>query len=687
MIKIKEKNYKSDFDAILHLYRCRKDDSGEEVREEVDFPPYDWTARFYAGTDKANPYVASCIGGVCTNCFNDNGRIHVVFNGHRMGLGRVSVEFTAQIPDAIYPDGLRQEVRPQPLDVELVNGPGDCGCDIDLAVVLPYAVVTAYESAVQAGFAGTAEEYYAGLSLLPALSAATSDLAAAKAEVAAALRLHGVDAADTDSLHDMADKVARLPLAVPGEEGVVDHGWRGLGVPDLLNALRNNTRPADYPYMWAAATPQQEVPLAGADAYLCSDGFFITEQGVTHTFADPTRENWVIYYNRDRRYTVANTIGYVTGICVLSGTPSYSLADRTGYTTVGPVHSYTDDLPGDGEVTDINLDAPGVTSIYLRGVRRCVGASHICNNVAILAGAVAMPDLEEIESGNTRFLDRANVRAVDLPKLSRTANTSILHDTHGITQLVLPALTYTLSTHVAYYCAHLQSASFPKLAEHIGGGALFYQCAALEEVDLSRLRNIGGYQCYICNLCDKVQSITLPALEQMGVGAIVTNSSGIRRIDLPRLRDYGMSRGDHGVLWNCNINHDVDIYMPAVERSVDIDTGRPWQTYLVCGITGTGGVHLRLGTQQDADLNIAATYHSGATRSMIHLHVAPGFRSSLPVAYTYAGTTREELLDLIANLADNTGHTTHTITLGATLLGLLTDDEIALATAKNYTLS
>lgn len=686
MIKIKEKNYKSDFDAILHLYRCRKDDSGEEVREEVDFPPYDWTARFYAGTDKANPYVASCIGGVCTNCFNDNGRIHVVFNGHRMGLGRVSVEFTAQIPDAIYPDGLRQEVRPQPLDVELVNGPGDCGCDIDLAVVLPYAVVTAYESAVQAGFAGTAEEYYAGLSLLPALSAATSDLAAAKAEVAAALRLHGVDVADTDSLHDMADKVAHLRLAVPGEPGVVDHGWRGLGVPDLLNALRNNTRPADYPYMWAAATPQQEVPLAGADAYLCSDGFFITEQGVTHTFADPTRENWVIYYNRGRRYTVANTIGYVTGICVLSGTPSYSLADRTGYTTVGPVHSYTDDLPGDGEVTDINLDAPGVTSIYLRGVRRCVGASHICDNVAILAGAVVLPDLEEIDVANNCWIRSGNIRMLSMPALSRLTASSLLSSANKVTELSLPALSVVYNTNVAISCPSLRRASLPALAEFTGGTAMFDSCAALADVDLSGLRNIDGYLCSLFNYTPGPTTISLPSLERYGVAAIFRGTSNVRRIDLPRLRDYGQARGDHGLLWGGVYDHDVDIYMPAVVRSLNY-LGYPALTALICGITGSGSIHVHFGAQQDADLNIAATYHSGATRSMIHLHVAPGFRSSLPVAYTYAGTTREELLDLIANLADNTGHTTHTITLGATLLGLLTDDEIALATAKNYTLS
>ena len=673
------RNYKSDFDFVVRLTDCA------DKNLTVPWPDCDWEMLFFTSS-KANTYAASRKNGVYTNCFAEaDGGMHFVLDNHRLAPGVLHMQLHVRLPNGIYPDGVQNLYRPQPLGIELVTDAGDCPTAAETEAVVPYAVVTAYETARAAGFAGTEAEYYAGLEALPALSAAVSDFAAGKAAVARELRAKGADVPDDAAMADMAGAVHSLRLAVEGEPGIVSQHWRGIGT-DLLNALRNHQHP-DYPYCWAAATPQQEVPLAGADAYLCSDGYFTTEQGTVHTFADSARENWVIYYNRDRRYTVANTIGYVTGICVLSGTPSYSLADRTGYTTVGPVHSYTGDLPPDGEVTDINLDAPGITSIYLRGVRRVTGAGHICDKVAVLAGAVALPDLEEIDANNTRFLCSANTRAINLPKLSRTANTSILHDMRGITQLVLPALAYTLRTNVAYYCARLQSASLPKLAEHTGGGTLFYQCAALEEVDLPRLRKIASYQCGICNLCDKVQSITLPALEQMGVGAIVTDSSGIRRIDLPRLRDYGMTRGDHGVLWNCNINHDVDIYMPAVERSVDIDTGRPRQTYLVCGITGTGGVHLRLGTQQDADLNIVAAYISGSTRNMSHLHVAPGFRSSLPVAYTYAGTTRDELLDLIANLADNTAHPTHAIGLGAELLELLAEDEIALATAKNYTLS
>lgn len=79
-------------------------------------------ARIY--TQRANPFTISHIGGVCTNCFNDDGHIHVVCNSHRMSPGRLELEFTAELPDSIYPDDFRCEVTPEALDIELVKGKG-----------------------------------------------------------------------------------------------------------------------------------------------------------------------------------------------------------------------------------------------------------------------------------------------------------------------------------------------------------------------------------------------------------------------------------------------------------------------------------------------------------------------------------------------------------------------------------
>lgn len=126
---MKRINHKSDFDAILHMRDCRGN--------MVGFPAFDWTARFWTSS-KANAYTASCLGGVCTNCFNDGGRIHVVFAGHRLTPGALQVDIRTGLPDGNYPDGTRWEVTPQPTDIELVAGKGDCGTIADMEVMLPY---------------------------------------------------------------------------------------------------------------------------------------------------------------------------------------------------------------------------------------------------------------------------------------------------------------------------------------------------------------------------------------------------------------------------------------------------------------------------------------------------------------------------------------------------------------------
>lgn len=122
-------NYKSDFDFILRLKDCRGQD--------LSFPSYDWIAKFYTN-NKINAYTASSIGGECTNCFNDNGRIHVVVNNHRMGQGVLCVEFTAMIPNGVYPDGDERIVVPAPLDIELVSKAGECHCGAEVEAILPY---------------------------------------------------------------------------------------------------------------------------------------------------------------------------------------------------------------------------------------------------------------------------------------------------------------------------------------------------------------------------------------------------------------------------------------------------------------------------------------------------------------------------------------------------------------------
>lgn len=145
-------NYKSDFDAVVRIRDCQG--------REIGWPDYDWSARFYTERGKANPYTASCKDGVCTHCFNDGGKIHVVFNSHRMGKGPVLVEFHAAVPNAIYPDGTQDLFRPQPTDIELVEGAGDCPTEAEIELMAPFIKgKDALEYAAEAGYEGDAEQF------------------------------------------------------------------------------------------------------------------------------------------------------------------------------------------------------------------------------------------------------------------------------------------------------------------------------------------------------------------------------------------------------------------------------------------------------------------------------------------------------------------------------------------------
>ena len=132
-----KKNYKSDFDIILTLKTCVRHEDGTCSKRDVGWPEHDWVATFR--TDNGlREYVASRKGDTLVNCFNDNGRIHVVFNNHRLGKGVLRVDFHSEIPNAIYPDGIQDLYEPQPLDIELVDGPGDCAGAAEVEVLLPY---------------------------------------------------------------------------------------------------------------------------------------------------------------------------------------------------------------------------------------------------------------------------------------------------------------------------------------------------------------------------------------------------------------------------------------------------------------------------------------------------------------------------------------------------------------------
>lgn len=129
---MKRINYKSDFDFILHLKDCK------DPEKAVPFPDCGFDVRFWA-SNKANAYTASYKDGVYTNCFRtDDGGMHFVFDNHRLGVGTLKWEPHFEHPNDIYPGNIQDLFSKEQLDIELVDGPGDCPTSAEVEIIAPF---------------------------------------------------------------------------------------------------------------------------------------------------------------------------------------------------------------------------------------------------------------------------------------------------------------------------------------------------------------------------------------------------------------------------------------------------------------------------------------------------------------------------------------------------------------------
>ena len=142
-------NYKSDFDFILTLRDAQGNDIG--------FPDFDWEARFWTFSPM-HAATASCRGGECEGCFNDNGRIHIVINAPALGCGRLHAEVVTHTANDIYPDGERMVYTPDVLDIELVSGRGDAEMAANATLRLPYGELPMIECSISQGFKGVPDK-------------------------------------------------------------------------------------------------------------------------------------------------------------------------------------------------------------------------------------------------------------------------------------------------------------------------------------------------------------------------------------------------------------------------------------------------------------------------------------------------------------------------------------------------
>lgn len=97
-----------------------------------------------------------------------------------------------------------------------------------------------------------------------------------------------------------------------------------------------------------------------------------------------------------------------------------------------------------------------------------------------------------------------------------------------------------------------------------------------------------------------------------------------------------------------------------------------------------GNTYLHFGSVQGGVLNPRVRLSSH--RKHYFVSVEPGFRSELRIE-AFTEMSAGQLMAIITNLADNTGYDTIPIVFGASNLAKLPEEDIAVATSKNYSLS
>ncbi len=223
-------NYKSDFDFILSLQMKGVDGSWQYI----GFPTWDWEAHLRT-TSSSKSYIVYCRDGVCHNCFNDNGQIHVVCNDHKLYIGRLRIDFYAHIPNSIYPDAEQLKVTPMQLDIELVHGAGDDMSEVPIELMVPMLYESAYNEAVSSGYSGSKAEYMRLSAELPeavetaktikesskslsqsasALEMLSSEYVAGRKAIATALTNRDYPTEETESFADMAEKITNMSYGI-----------------------------------------------------------------------------------------------------------------------------------------------------------------------------------------------------------------------------------------------------------------------------------------------------------------------------------------------------------------------------------------------------------------------------------------------------------------------------------------
>lgn len=121
-------NFKSDFDFLYTQKGC----------DGAFVPLPDFEAVFSTETSPRK-YTVSRKGEKLVNCWEDEfGRMHFIFNNHKLLPGLLRYEMHLYLPDERYPDGIRDIYKKNVTNIRLVNENMPCPSPMEVEVLAPY---------------------------------------------------------------------------------------------------------------------------------------------------------------------------------------------------------------------------------------------------------------------------------------------------------------------------------------------------------------------------------------------------------------------------------------------------------------------------------------------------------------------------------------------------------------------
>lgn len=515
-------------------------------------------------------------------------------------------------------------------------------------------------------------------------NALASDVSEGKELIADALVAQGQEATPTDSYDNLAGKIRDLHLWVPDDPAIVDETYYGkINKHVLMQEIANHKR-AGYEGMVGFMYENGiTVDLKEADAYWCSDDYF-TEEGGEHTIIDTDASKAtcvVILYYKNKYYNPSTNYRPALEIAIVGGVPTVTLntsltansiiiyseeTERIKMQITGTINTIC--LAGNFEAS---IEDSGVSGVHIIPCMKIFAGGYLFRNMPHVYSIYA-PTLVEIKGGSF-IVSMANVKRLYTPSLEYITGGIIAYNLASLERVNLPSLKMISSGGQVFAgCKALAELDFPAL-ESIENGTLFINCSELKKIALPVLKTFNAAA--LANSCPKLEEVDIPVLESITIpnsNNCFVATGAMEEMQFPALKEVNIVNGSSARIFPKTLKR---VYMPKLENCNALLTRTQFDIELIA-----------LGAPQNGDITIAVENYPQYYPNAV-ITVENGFRSNLNIKYIQTAMTREKLLDIINNLADNSeGEPLH-IVFGDTNMAKLEEGDIEIANAKNYTLS